>query len=110
MVYNVLDEELEGYLQLVKTDTETGRINHRDTGLVAFIIQLVQCKSSVRNLDRRAGFGIGLDELQVTFQFFIQHVIDLSLIHIYRSIVPSTYILNAIVSAFACGPCKDQLL
>ena len=25
MVYNVLDEELEGYLQLVKTDTETGK-------------------------------------------------------------------------------------
>ena len=52
-----------------------GRIDHRDTGLVAFIIKLVQCKSSVRNLDRLAGFGIGLDELQVTFQFFIQHVI-----------------------------------
>lgn len=25
MAYNVLDEELEGYLQLVKTDTETGK-------------------------------------------------------------------------------------
>ena len=25
MTYNVLDEELEGYLQLIKTDTETGR-------------------------------------------------------------------------------------
>ena len=52
-----------------------GRIDHRDTGLVAFIIQLVQCKSGVRNLDRFAGFSIGLDELQVTLQFFIQHVI-----------------------------------
>ena len=52
-----------------------GRINHRDAGLVAFIIQLVQCKSSVRNLDRLAGFGIGLDKLQIAFQFFIQHVI-----------------------------------
>ena len=40
-----------------------GRINHRDTGLVAFIIQLVQCKSGVRNLDRFSGFSIGLDEL-----------------------------------------------
>ena len=25
MTYNVLDEELEGYLQLIKTDTETGK-------------------------------------------------------------------------------------
>ena len=25
MIYNVLDEELEGYLQLIKTDTETGK-------------------------------------------------------------------------------------
>ncbi len=25
MAYNMLDEELEGYLQLVKTDTETGK-------------------------------------------------------------------------------------
>ena len=52
-----------------------GRINHRNAGLVAFIIQLVQRKRDVRNLDRLAGFGIGLDKLQVTFQFFIQHVI-----------------------------------
>ena len=26
MTYNVLDEELEGYLQLIKTDTETGKV------------------------------------------------------------------------------------
>ena len=25
MTYNILDEELEGYLQLIKTDTETGK-------------------------------------------------------------------------------------
>ena len=25
MTFNVLDEELEGYLQLIKTDTETGK-------------------------------------------------------------------------------------
>ena len=25
MTYNILDEELEGYLQLIKIDTETGK-------------------------------------------------------------------------------------
>lgn len=52
-----------------------GRINHRDAGLVALVIDFVQCKSSASNLDRLAGFGISLDKLQITFQFFIQHVI-----------------------------------
>ena len=52
-----------------------GRINHRDTGLAAFIIQFVQCKSSVGNFHSLAGFGVGLDKLQITFQFFVQHVI-----------------------------------
>ena len=43
-----------------------GRVDHGNAGLITLVIQFVQGKRGVCNFDRLAGFGVGLDELQVT--------------------------------------------
>ena len=51
-----------------------GRVDHGNTGLAVFFVQSIQRKGCVANFDRLAGFGVGLDELQIAFQFLVQHV------------------------------------
>ena len=43
-----------------------GWVDHGNAGFAAFLIQPIQRKGCVCNFDRLAGFGVGLDELQVT--------------------------------------------
>ena len=43
-----------------------GWVNHGNAGLAVFFVQPIQRKGCVCNFDRLAGFGVGLDELQVT--------------------------------------------
>ena len=51
-----------------------GGVNHGNAGLAVFFVQPIQRKGCVGNFDRFAGFGVGLDELQVPLQFLIQHI------------------------------------
>ena len=52
----------------------TGGVDHGNAGLAVFLIQPIQRKGCVCNFDRLAGFGVGLDELQIALQFLVQHV------------------------------------
>ena len=52
-----------------------GGVDHGKAGLAVFLIQPIQRKGCVCNFDRFAGFCIGLDELQVTLQFLVQHIV-----------------------------------
>ena len=51
-----------------------GGVDHGNAGLAVFLIQPIQRKGCVCNFDRPAGFGVCLDELQIAFQFLVQHV------------------------------------
>ena len=51
-----------------------GGVNHGNAGLAVFFVQPIQSKGCVCNFDRLAGFGVGLDELQIAFQFLVQHI------------------------------------
>jgi len=51
-----------------------GGVDHGNAGLAVFFVQPIQRKGCVCNFDRLAGFGVGLDELQIAFQFLVQHV------------------------------------
>ena len=51
-----------------------GRVDHGNAGLITLVIQFVQGKRGVGDFDRLAGFGVGLDELQIALQFLIQHI------------------------------------
>ena len=51
-----------------------GRVDHGNAGLAVFFVQPIQRKGCVCNFDRLAGFGVGLDELQIAFQFLVQHI------------------------------------
>ena len=52
-----------------------GWVDHGYAGFAVFLIQPIQRKGCVCNFDRLAGFGVGLDELQIAFQFLVQHVV-----------------------------------
>ena len=51
-----------------------GGVDHGNAGFAVFLIQPIQRKGCVCNFDRLAGFGVGLDELQIAFQFLVQHI------------------------------------
>ena len=51
-----------------------GGVDHGNTSLAVFFVQPIQRKGCVGDFDRLAGFGVGLDELQIALQFLIQHV------------------------------------
>ena len=51
-----------------------GGVDHGNAGLAVFFVQPIQRKGCVGDFDRLAGFCIGLDELQIAFQFLVQHV------------------------------------
>ena len=51
-----------------------GGVDHRNAGLAVFFVQPIQRKGCVGDFDRLAGFGVGLDELQIAFQFLVQHI------------------------------------
>ena len=51
-----------------------GGVDHRNAGLAVFFVQPIQRKGCVGDFDRPAGFGVCLDELQIAFQFLIQHI------------------------------------
>ena len=52
-----------------------GWVNHGNAGLAVFFVQPIQRKGCVCNFDRLAGFGVGLDELQIALQFLVQNVV-----------------------------------
>ena len=52
-----------------------GGVDHGNAGLAVFFVQPIQRKGCVCNFDRLAGFGVGLDELQIALQFLVQHVV-----------------------------------
>ena len=52
-----------------------GGVDHGNAGLITIVIQFVQGKRGVGDFDRPAGFGVGLDKLQIALQFLIQHVV-----------------------------------
>ena len=53
----------------------TGWVDHGNAGLAVFFVQPIQRKGCVGDFDRLAGFGVGLDKLQIAFQFLVQHVV-----------------------------------
>ena len=50
-----------------------GGVDHGNAGLITLVIQFVQGKRGVCDFDLLAGFGVGLDELQIALQFLVQH-------------------------------------
>ena len=52
-----------------------GGVDHGNTSLAVFFVQPIQRKGCVGDFDRLAGFGVGLDELQIALQFLIQYVV-----------------------------------
>ena len=52
-----------------------GGVDHGNAGLITLVIQFVQGKRGVGDFDRLAGFGVGLDELQIALQFLVQNVV-----------------------------------
>ena len=56
MTYNILDEELEGYLQLVKTDTETGRaVKIANTAFALYRLDGKDRKTRISMIDPASG-------------------------------------------------------
>ena len=56
MTYNVLDEELEGYLQLIKTDTETGKaVKIADTSFALYKLDDKGNKTRISMIDPASG-------------------------------------------------------
>ena len=56
MTYNVLDEELEGYLQLIKTDTETGRaVKIANTSFALYRLDEKDRKTRISMIDPASG-------------------------------------------------------
>ena len=56
MTYNVLDEELEGYLQLIKTDTETGRaVKIANTAFALYRLDEKDRKTRISMIDPASG-------------------------------------------------------
>ena len=56
MAYNVLDEELEGYLQLVKTDTETGKaVKIANTAFALYKVDDKGNKTRISMIDPASG-------------------------------------------------------
>ena len=51
-----------------------GGVDHGNAGLAVFFVQPIQRKGCVGDFDRPAGFGVGLDELQIALQFLVQHI------------------------------------
>ena len=52
MTFNVLDEELEGYLQLIKTDTETGKaVKIANTAFALYRLDEKDRKTSISMID-----------------------------------------------------------
>jgi len=52
-----------------------GGVDHGNAGLAVFFVQSIQRKGCVANFDRLAGFGVGLDKLQIALQFLIQYIV-----------------------------------
>lgn len=56
MIYNVLDEELEGYLQLIKTDTETGKaVKIANTAFALYRLDEKDRKTRISMIDPASG-------------------------------------------------------
>ena len=56
MTYNVLDEELEGYLQLIKTDTETGKaVKISNTAFALYRLDEKDRKNRISMIDPASG-------------------------------------------------------
>ena len=56
MTYNVLDEELEGYLQLIKTDTETGKaVKIANTSFALYRLDEKDRKTRISMIDPASG-------------------------------------------------------
>ena len=56
MTYNVLDEELEGYLQLIKTDTETGKaVKIANTAFALYRLDEKDRKTRISMIDSASG-------------------------------------------------------
>ena len=56
MTYNVLDEELEGYLQLIKTDTETGKaVKIANTSFALYRLDEKDHKTRISMIDPASG-------------------------------------------------------
>ena len=56
MTYNVLDEELEGYLQLIKTDTETGKaVKISNTAFALYRLDEKDRKTRISMIDPASG-------------------------------------------------------
>ena len=56
MTYNVLDEELEGYLQLIKTDTETGKaVKIANTAFALYRLDEKDRKTRISMIDPASG-------------------------------------------------------
>ncbi len=56
MTFNVLDEELEGYLQLIKTDTETGRaVKIANTAFALYRLDEKDRKTRISMIDPASG-------------------------------------------------------
>ena len=56
MTYNVLDEELEGYLQLIKTDTETGKaVKMANTAFALYRLDEKDRKTRISMIDPASG-------------------------------------------------------
>ena len=59
MTYNVLDEELEGYLQLIKTDTETGKVvKISNTAFALYRLDEKDRKTRISMIDPASGSAI----------------------------------------------------
>ena len=56
MTYNILDEELEGYLQLIKTDTETGKaVKIANTAFALYRLNEKDHKTRISMIDPASG-------------------------------------------------------
>ena len=56
MTYNILDEELEGYLQLIKTDTETGKaVKIANTSFALYRLDEKDRKTRISMIDPASG-------------------------------------------------------
>ena len=51
-----------------------GGVDHGDVCFITLVVQLVQRKCRVGDFDSLAGFEVGFDKLQITFQFLIQNI------------------------------------
>ena len=59
MTYNILDEELEGYLQLIKTDTETGKaVKIANTSFALYKLDNKGNKTRISMIDPASGSAI----------------------------------------------------